>query len=328
MPRIGLVPSTKGTVYAAQLAEALARKYNSGAGDPNWRAEGIVPDAKGGYKIEYVNVAEERKKAEEAHAKRSQSEREHVAKITLQEGKAVSTHPAFKNFENPNGLRPQTRAFLAAYNSVFAHPKSAGAADVDLINSYVRATSGGKVTEGEIHALLNAKNIGEKLTQIKDKPTTGGILAQSQRDQMLRTMLEMHNDAATASNEVMMTARDRMIEGGQTNEIHLPHPYVNNLMLISDAKSAISKNDITYKQLKEEKNAAIRSGDAEEIASIEAEMRHIVESTVSLRERLKKERHTSSPILGIHDFHTKRQGYVGGTGGVLDLESIQSSQQK
>jgi hypothetical protein len=324
MPRLGSIAMAPlrqgGSLQSSKDAEQWAKEFNRGGGDPNWRAEGIVSDGKGGYKIEYTNVAEERKKAEEANAKRSQAEREHVARITLQEGKAVSGHPAFKNFESPNGLRPQARVFLAAYNAATDHPKQAGAADIDMINAYIRATSGGKVTENEVHLLKDAINWSEKFGNRISKPLTGQALSPEQRDQMLRTILEVHNDAASASNEVLMTARDRMIKGGQTDEIHLPHPYVNNLMLKSDAAKTIEKNNLSYQQLKEAKKTAVRANNQDEIAAIDEQMQHFVNSNMELSDRIKKEKYSYSNILGIHDFHHKRQGYVGGTGGALEVD--------
>jgi len=329
MPRYGHFQNgPQGSLKSSQAAEEYAYQFNHGLGDPNWRAEGITPDAKGGYKIDYVNVADERKKAEESHQKLTQAQKEHVARITLQEGKAISTHPAFKNFESPNGLRPQTRVFLAAYNAADKNPKQAGAADIDMINAYIRATSGGKVTENEVHLLRDAVNWAEKFGNRVSRPLTGQALAPEQRDQMLRTMLEMQNDAAHASNEVLDTARERMIEGGQTNDIHLPHRYVDDLVLKSDADRQLADSTITYNKLKEEKNAAARTGNTEDIAMIDAEMRRIVESSKALKERIRKERFSGHKILGLNDFHTKRQGYVGGTGGILDTDAIQANQQK
>jgi hypothetical protein len=313
---IAIVPNQPGGALAtAQLAEKIMKQFNA-SGHPTLRADGIEYD-KNGYKIKYTNIEQEKQKAEDRERKMSSAEREKIARVTLREGSAITSHPSFKNYENPNGLRPQMRAFTAAYQSVNEHPEAAGAADVDLLNSYVRATSGGKVTENEVHLMIKANDYISRLKLIPGKAATGQLLTQNQRDQMMRTMAHMNNMAASSANDVLSTARERMVQGGQKNEIHLPKPYVNNLILKGDAVSQIKKIGSEIKTLESRRIAAIKANSPEKAKQIEEKMKEMLHEQESLSSRLEKEEFTSSPLLGGVDFETKSQGYVGGTGGYL-----------
>ena len=319
LPRIGQLGLVNGDpVYTAKAAEAWIERYNR-EGNPNWRAEGLLPDGKGGYKIEYVNVAQERNKAKTELNKLSAQERTEIRKLTLQEGRGISLHPDFKNFLAPNGARPQTRAFVTAFNSATEYPKQAGVADLDMINSYIRATSGGKVTENEVHSLKDAASWADKFLQKADKPLAGSILSKGQREQMLRTMLEMHNGAAEASNFVLNTARERMIKGGEKNEINLPQPYESELILKSDALDLLTKKKAEYLRLQESFKAAKRAGNEGEAQAINNGMVQLALESEHIQNRYNKEKYSSSNILGYKDWVHKYQGYVAGVGSALDM---------
>lgn len=282
--------------------------------------------------VKYVDKAEiESKKqeklssAEEKQKKSDFLKQDRVSRLTLMEGKSIAAHPAFKNFESQNGLRPMTRNFLAAYNTVTNNPRTAGVSDIDLIDTYVRATSGGKVTEAQFKEIKKAKNAAEVLgLTVRDKPLSGALLSQGQRDQMLRTMLEMHNTAAEGANEILLTARKRMIAGGQSNEDQLPHPYVSNLLLKSDAEEEILQKSKNIKELMQEKASASRGGKKEDESQIDSQIKSLLGEISDLKERLKKEKYSGSRILGISDFKHKQQGYLGGSGGWMEFGSTQS----
>ena len=313
---VALIPNQPGGALAtAQLAERVMKQFNE-SGHPTLRADGVEYD-KNGYKIKYTNIEEEKRKAEERDRKLTASERDHLARLTLREGTAITSHPSFKNYENPNGLRPQMRAFTAAYQSVKEHPEDAGPADVDLLNSYVRATSGGKVTENEVHLMIKANDYISRLKLIPGRAATGQLLTQNQRDQMMRTMAHMNNMAASAANDVLTEARERMVQGGQKNEIYLPKPYVNNLVLKTDAVSQIKKLGTEIKTLDSRRVAAMKAKDSEKAKLIAERMKEMLHEQESLSSRLENEEFTPSPLLGGLEFEQKKQGYVGGSGGYL-----------
>jgi hypothetical protein len=301
--------SGEGGVYDSNVIEEFMKKFNET--NPEWRAVG-ADSTKEGYKINYVNIKEEADKAALDERKLSDNEKQKVQQATRSEGQAIVTHPAFKNYEGQNGTRAMMRSFMAAYDNVKRNPSAAGAADVDLINTFARATSGGRITEGEVKLMIEAKNFVDKLNLIKDKPLSGALLSDRQRDQMMRTMAEMHNEQAAAANDVLLQGREKMMDSGQKNEVHLPHPYVDNIILVTDAAKKISENDAATKKLLQEAKKALAENDTESLALIKEQLNEISQESESLSTRLKRERYTGSLILGKKDFSTKRQGFVGG----------------
>jgi hypothetical protein len=187
---------------------------------------------------------------------------------------------------------------------------------VDLLYTYARATSGGKVTSEQVKLIIEAKNFADKLNLIKDKPLAGAILSDRQRDQMMRTMAEMHNAQAAGANSVLLQGREKMMASGQTNEVHLPHPYVDDIMLKSDAARDITKNDRIKEQLLQSAKKAAAENDSEALSSIKEELSRVSHESEELANRLKKERYSNSLLLGKKDFQTKRQGFVGGGVGI------------
>lgn len=305
--------SGQGGLYDSNVIEEFIKKFNQN--NSEWRAVGAEP-TKEGYNIKYVNIKDEADKAAQKERTLSDNEKKAIQRSTYQEGQGIVTHPAFKNYEGINGMKSMMRSFMSAYDNVKEDPKAAGTADVDLINTYARATSGGKVTEGEVKLMINAKNFADKLNLIKDKPLSGAILSDRQRDQMMRTMAEMHNAQAAGANSVLLQGRDKLIASGQTNDVHLPHLYVDNIMLKSDAARAIAKNDLVTAQLLESAKKAAAQNDSSALTSIKEELSRVSSESEELASRLKKERYTNSLLLGKKDFETKRQGFVGGGIGI------------
>lgn len=285
------------------------------SGDPKLDPKtGMVFDAK------YLNKSEiESKKKEHegklkiAEEKQDFYKRQKIKNATIQEGKAILQHPTFKNFESQNGYRPMTANFISSYEAVLADPKQAGSADLDMVDYFVRAASGGKPTEAQIESIKKGKSWGEILgLTVKDRPLTGALLSQGQRDQMLRIMTDNYNKAATFANSTLNTARKRMIKEGQTDEDYLPQPYVNNLMMKSEAKKEIATKASKYKELEQKRQEAIRTNNKRAEDAIAKQMSHLHADINELKSRLEKEEFTDSPILGLEDFKTKNQGFVGG----------------
>lgn len=282
--------------------------------------------------VNYVDKSEiEAKKLEsiqkqkDKESKFATESREHAEKISLQEGRSIMSHPAFKNFEGLGGYRPMTKIFISAYDVVKKNPKVAGISDMELIDTYVRAATGGKPTEAQFHSAERGKSWGEILgLTLIDKPMSGAKLSQGQRDQMLRTMLENYNTSAEIANDMFDTARQKMIKAGQTDEIHHPKDYVVDLMLKSDAENKLIENSRTLKSLQESKKEAIRNNDKEESDLIDNQIAELASESNSISKRLKKEKYSGSQILGIKDFKHKKQGYVGGAGGFIDFGALQA----
>jgi hypothetical protein len=305
--------SGKGGLYDSNVIEGFIKKFNQN--NTEWKAVGAEP-TKEGYNIKYINIKEDADKAAQKERSLSDNEKKAIQRATYQEGQGIVTHPSFKTYEGQNGMKSMMRAFMSGYDNIKEDPKAAGTADVDLLNIYARATSGGKVTENEFNAMIRAKNYVDKLNLIIDKPLAGALLSQRQRDQMMRTMAEIHNGQASSANSVLMQGRDKMIASGQSNETHLPKPYVDNIILKVDAAKKIARNDVIKSELLQSAKKAAVENDTDSLANIKEELQRISQESEELANRLRKEKYTLSSLLGKHEFETKRQGFVGGGVGI------------
>jgi len=305
--------SGKGGLYDSNVIEGFIKKFNQN--NAEWMAIGAEP-TKEGYNIKYVNIKDEANKTAQKERTLSDNEKKAIQRSTYQEGQGIVTHPSFKTYEGQNGMKSMMRAFMSGYDNIKEDPKAAGTADVDLLNIYARATSGGKVTENEFNAMIRAKNYVDKLNLIVDKPLAGALLSQRQRDQMMRTMAEIHNGQASSANSVLMQGRDKMIASGQSNETHLPKPYVDNIILKVDAAKKIARNDVIKSELLQSAKKAAAENDTDSLANIKEELQRISQESEELANRLRKEKYTPSSLLGKHEFETKRQGFVGGGVGI------------
>jgi len=316
--------SPLGSAATQAAVQKFIKDFNT-SGNTELKAIGAEHE-KGGFKIKYANKEEEKRKADEGEHARSAVESAKVARLRNTEGAAITSAPQVKLHESNNGPRRQMQAFVASYESSRDFPKSAGAADIDMINSYIRATSGGKVTENEVHLLKDAKSWADKFMYTLDKPQTGAALTQSQRDQMLRTMAHITNMSAASANDVLSVGRERMIKGGEKDESYLPQMYVNNLVPKADVPFLMGKFKKSIQELDTRRVQASKAGNKKQEQLISSQIKQLLDQQEDLAKRFDEENGiTSSPLLGGHDFEHKRQGYVGGGGYLMGMPSASES---
>ena len=320
---VALVPNQRGGAMAtANEANRVINAFNA-SGHPTLRAVGSKYH-KDGYEIIYENIEKERLKAEERERARSAADNIKIQKVRNTEGKAIVDAPAVKLHESSNGAKRQMQAFAASYESARDFPKSAGAADIDMINSYIRATSGGKVTENEVKLLQHAKSWAERFGFAVDKPQSGAALTQSQRDQMMRTMAHITNMSATSANSVLSVGRDRLLQGGVKDEIYLPQMYVDNLVPKKDVPFLLNKFKDNINSLNARRVDAKKSGNKKKEDLLSEQIKNLLKQQEELARRFDEEDGiTSSPLLGGHDFEHKRQGHVAGSGYLTDMPSAE-----
>lgn len=320
---VALVPNQReGAMATANEANRVINAFNA-SGHPTLRAVGSKYH-KDGYEIIYENIEKERLKAEERERARSAADNIKIQKVRNTEGKAIVDAPAVKLHESNNGAKRQMQAFAASYESARDFPKSAGAADIDMINSYIRATSGGKVTENEVKLLQHAKSWAERFGFAVDKPQSGAALTQSQRDQMMRTMAHITNMSATSANSVLSVGRDRLLQGGVKDEIYLPQMYVDNLVPKKDVPFLLNKFKDNINSLNARRVDAKKSGNKKKEDLLSDQIKNLLKQQEELARRFDEEDGiTSSPLLGGHDFEHKRQGHVAGSGYLTDMPSAE-----
>jgi len=305
----------------------LINNWEKLGGNPDVIPKKLLPVNKQGMvQIDWENVGthnreqrvredEHRLKQEEMKQKFETASAAKTASIAMREGNAVNTHDSMKNYTRASGLRAGLEAFIPAYLAQQQHPETSGAADVDLIDNYARAMSGGKVTEGQVHLIEKATSLKDKLKVLFMKPEGGDILSQGQRDQMLRAMVEAHNIKANAANSVMDTARRRMIKEGVKDEDYLPQSFVADMILKTDAEvEKIHLKESADKLILERRNA-LASKNFEDAKMMEPEIEKLLSESVHLQQRLIQEKYSGKPILGYKNFKEKTQGFVAGTGG-------------
>lgn len=306
----------------ANKANRVINAFNA-SGHPTLQAVGHKYH-KDGYEIIYENLEEKKRKADERASARSSSENIKIQRLRNTEGKAIVDSPAVKLHESNNGAKRQMQAFAASYESSRDFPKSAGAADIDMINSYIRATSGGKVTENEVKLLQHAKSWAERFGFAVDKPMSGAALTQSQRDQMMRTMAHITNMSATSANSVLSVGRDRLLQGGVKDEIYLPQPYVDNLVPKTDIPFLLNKFKENINSLNTRRVDAKRSGNKKKEDLLVNKIKELQKQQEELAKRFDEEDGiTSSPLLGGHDFEHKKQGHVAGSGYLTGMPSAE-----
>lgn len=318
-----LVPHHPGGANeTAKEVERVKVAFNA-SGHPKLRAVGHKWH-KEGTEIIYENIEEEKRKADERERARSAAENIKIQRLRNTEGKAIVDAPAVKLHESNNGAKRQMQAFAASYESARDFPKSAGAADIDMINSYIRATSGGKVTENEVKLLQHAKSWAERFGFAVDKPQSGAALTQSQRDQMMRTMAHITNMSATSANSVLSVGRDRLLQGGVKDEIYLPQMYVDNLVPKKDVPFLLNKFKDNINSINAKRVAAKKSGNKKQEDLLSKQIANLLIQQEELARRFDAEDGiTSSPLLGGHEFEHKRQGHVAGSGYLTDMPSAE-----
>jgi hypothetical protein len=289
-------------------------------GDPNMPIKTVTPNNKrGGWDIHFENITKdnlaraEREKMASEKAKFAEDTKR--ANISIREGNAVISSDDVKNYTNKSGLRLGLKKFVPAYLSQQLHPEASGPADVDLMDTYARAMSGGVITEGQAHLIQSSRSLKDKLKVLAMKPEGGDILSQGQRDQMLRAMLEAHNATASSANQALTMARERMVNEGVTDERYLPQMFVDDMILKKDAEAEKIRLKEQADKLLVQRRAALAAKNSEEAKLIEAEVNRLQAEALHLHDRLKKERYSGIPVLGYNEFKTKKQGFLAGTGG-------------
>lgn len=305
----------------APAALALIQQYNANPANPNLIAKGLSPVNKDkSVQILWQDITEQNKakkaQEEEKKSKSDLAASEKSARIAFREGNSLLASQEIKNYQDKSGLRLGLAKFIPGYVEGEKHPEQRGATDIDLLDNYIRAMSGGKVSEGQAHLVMEAKSLKEKGQTMWNKLFGGDILSQGQRDQFTRSLLDAHNSTAAQANQPMNVVRSRMMKEGVKDEDYLPQPYVDDLMLKKDA--VVKKNELANQAKKltlNEYQEALKTKDTAQIKRVQDRIKQLNEQAKRLSERLYDESLSGHPVLGWEDFEKKRQGFVAGSMG-------------
>ena len=228
-----------------------------------------------------------------------------------QEQSAFQNTPAVKILEGQNGPRQALPRFLADYDKVVSGKKGAGISDMGLIDMFIRAESGGRVTEAQFAEAKKSKSWIETINwRAGTRPTGGDILTQEQRDQMHAVIIENYNMGARLANQAVGAIRDRMIDQGVTNEKQLPQPYVliETKESVNDEITRLGEEAIG---LEAQSKALITQGKTAEAKIMTDKIKELMTQGQKLRKL--KEKNAKKTVYNMNDFLDKRQGF--GSGG-------------
>jgi hypothetical protein len=340
LPSITLKP--KELPFNIFSTSETARKYASAVmrGTEEWRAEAPTPikDGRGhtiGYRVEWKDnsdaiqkrldkvAADLEKQKNISHAQAVQE-----SKLLLQTGRAVNSSDDVRNYTRSNGFRSALVRFIPAYETASnPNAKNRGLSDLDLIDTYARAMSGGKVTEAQVHLIQKARNLKDKARVIfEEKLGAGDLLSQSQRDTMLRNMLESHNGDASTANQKMKAAREQLLKKGITDEAFLPQLFVDNIKLKEDVEEEQRHRRATIAELRLEaekvhQNKLMSGQDkARELKQIQEAMKEMMEVIQHEDDLLRKQKYSFSKILNKKEFMSGKGGFLAGDKMVTEIE--------
>lgn len=320
--------------YNRFASAEIARKYASAVmrGTPEYKANPPEPikNSKGrviGYSIKWENNTEAIQKRQDRLAAELEKKTKIAAdqavaqsKLLLQTGRAVNSSDDVRNYTRSNGFRSALVRFIPAYESASnPNAKNKGVSDIDLIDTYARAMSGGKVTENQVHLIKKAKNTAEIAEVfLREKIKDGSQLSQSQRDTMLRNMLESHNGDASIANVKMSVAREQLLKKGITDEAFLPQLYTADVKLKDDVahEQNLRLSRLASLRLDAEKvnNDKLRSPEQKrnELAIIKQEYENEFNEFNHYKELLEKQKYSGSKILNGREFMKAKGGFLAG----------------
>jgi len=344
-PLAGIKLEPYDVPYNRFASPEIARAYSKAVmiGTPTLKANPPEPirDRKGkiaGYTVKWEDNSEAIAKKEERLAaalertnKFEADQAAKRAKLIMMEGRAVQAQDALRNYVRSNGLREALARFIPAYETASSdNGGNKGVSDVDLIDTYGRAMGGGKITEAQSNLIKDSKTLKEKAEVVFGKNFgAGDRLSQSQRDQMLRNMLEAHNVQADIANNVLNVARERLLAEGIKDERFLPQQFTSGLKLKVDARNEVNRLENAQKNLRLSAESAASNKLLSQEQKI-AQLRKIKEQTAdyqheieSIKKQLDDEEYSGSEILNLKRFKQGKGGFIAGGGTAVEAELYQ-----
>ena len=236
--------------------------------------------------------------------------------MLIRNQRAFRTDKPIMNYLDRSSPRSMLSPFISAYEAAKLRPQAQGASDIAMLDSYARAMSGGRITEGQANLILQATSLAQKMEILTGKPFTGKVIAQDFRDQMLRELTENVNISADQANKQVSSYKAALESGGMPHQkITLNyflggHTPETQLMVKSDAVDKINYNKKTIEDLV----AKARNADPDSQKMLIDEINSLNKESDILHKRLHDEADTDSSILGakaMRDIH-HLEGWTGG----------------
>jgi len=274
------------------------------------------------YKVIWPTTAQQlemvRNKQIEADKQQKHSDEMEVkyGNMLIRNQRAFRTDKPIMNYLDKGSPRSMLSPFISAYEAAKLRPQAQGASDIAMLDSYARAMSGGRVTEGQANLILQATSVAQKMEILTGKPFTGKVIAQDFRDQMLRELTENVNISADQANKQVSSYKAALEAGGMPHQkITLNyflggHTPETQLIVKSDAVDKIKYNANLVKDLLEKEKTV----DPDSASLLRKQIESLKTEAKILHDRLLDEADTDSSILGaksMRDIH-HLEGWTGG----------------
>jgi len=228
--------------------------------------------------------------------------------ILNQELNGFNSNNDVKVFTSQNGMRQSFPKFMKDYEAISENPTASGISDIGLMDMYAKAESGSRVSDSQLHAVLQAQTLKQKYETLFNKQFVGGDqLNQAQRDQMAQVLAGDHQAQVDIANQAVHMARNRLIAQGVTDEKFLPQPYIPAVTK-SDVNRQISTMRDQAIKLKDQRDALQASGDVDGAAKLDSQLEEIGSAAKALVEKKKK---AKGFVVNMDDIQGKDQGWGG-----------------
>jgi hypothetical protein len=293
------------------------------------RAKGMIePEIKqdennpNNFKVVWPTTAQQLEFAKNKQAEEDRKQK-HIDDMEVKYGimlirnqRAFRTDKLIMNYLDRSSPRSMLSPFISAYETAKLRPQAQGASDIAMLDSYARAMSGGRVTEGQANLILQATSLAQKMETLTGKPFTGKVIAQDFRDQMLRELIENVNISADQANKQVSSYKAALEKGGMPHQkITLNyflggHTPETQLMVKSDAVDKIKHNANIVKDLLEKEKTA----DPDSASLLRKQIESLKSESQILHDRLHDDADPDSSLLGakeMRDIH-HLEGWTGG----------------
>lgn len=299
-----LIPAS----HVAPVDDASSAKPPEG-----WQARGMTINGGGKVTRTFLSPEEVQKEqdshkaADDLHQANLHIKQERLAQ-TQRDG--YSKDVAVKTYTGPNGAQQALAAFVPAFNEANdPHNTSKSSSEMSMLDQLVRAETGGKPTETQIHTIRSNMPLKEKLATLFGKNYSGDFLGKNMYESLAQQIVGNAANKAKIANGTIEGIRQSYVDQGLEPPKQLK-PFVVP-MTVKDVNDEISKIRNDALPLANQYDALVAKGQSD--SSQAKELRKQLEEHQAEAVRLGKMKANAKHfIVNLDDFlDTSKQGWKG-----------------
>jgi hypothetical protein len=217
---------------------------------------------------------------------------------------------AVKTYTGPNGAQQALAAFVPAFNEANdPHNTSKSSSEMSMLDQLVRAETGGKPTETQIHTIRSNMPLKEKLVTLFGKNYAGDFLGKDMYNSLAQQIVGNAANKAKIANGTIEGIRQSYIDHGLEPPKQLK-PFVVP-MTVKDVNDEISKIRSEALPVAQRYDALTASGkaDTDEAKQLKTQLEEHQAEAVRLGKMKANAKHF---IVNLDDFlDTSKQGWKG-----------------